>query len=135
MIDISNECTLPTAERPLRATEIHDLFAAALTRLTRTGPTHLRMHLDPELETTVRDLVARESGCCSFFDFTVGLTDNGLLQLDVQVPAPYSEVIDELAALASAASGVAMSAYAVPNSPEPRLEPTRCEQDGADSRP
>ncbi|GII05298.1 hypothetical protein [Planobispora takensis] len=92
------ECTLPTEERPLRLAEFDTLFASALRGLERVAPTHLRLVLDGgvQVEETARDLTARESGCCSFFTFT--LTPGGeRLALDVEVPAVHAKVLDGLA--------------------------------------
>jgi hypothetical protein len=50
---------------------------------------------------TVRDVAARESVCCSFFDFTVCVDADRVL-LDVRVPPARAEVLDGMTALASA---------------------------------
>ena len=94
-------CTLPTVERPLRQAEFDGLFAAALTAQERLSPTVLRWTLDPTVEPTARDLAERETACCSFFtfDFTVA---GDTLQVEVQVPLAQVEVLDALAARASA---------------------------------
>jgi hypothetical protein len=96
-------CTLPTAERPLRAAEFAALFAA-LTGVDRRAPGALRLHLAdrPGLADEAADLVARESACCSFFTF--GLAGAGdELVLDVAVPDAHVEVLDGLERLARAA--------------------------------
>ncbi|GAA2865742.1 hypothetical protein GCM10010517_25150 [Streptosporangium fragile] len=96
------ECTLPTEERPLRVAEFDALFASALRGLERVAPTHLRLVLDggAQVEETTRDLTARETGCCSFFTFT--LTPGGeRLSLDVEVPEAHTEVLDGLAVRAA----------------------------------
>jgi hypothetical protein len=100
------ECTLPTAERPLRVAEFDELFATSLRAVTRITPTHLRLHLDGagQVEATTTDLVARETACCSFFTFNLDRTGDHRLQLDIQVPASYREVLDGLAARATAAT-------------------------------
>ncbi len=94
-------CTLPTVERPLRLTEFDTLFASAVRRVEPITPTHARLHLAgvTGLAATVRDLTARETECCSFFDFTVTrlADDEGeSVILDVKVPAQYTEVLDSL---------------------------------------
>jgi hypothetical protein len=99
-------CTLPTAERPLREAEFDQLFAAALCGVERPARTWLRLFLataaGDEVEATTQDLIARESSCCSFFDFR--LTPGGhRLVLDVRVPAERVEVLDGLARRAEAA--------------------------------
>jgi hypothetical protein len=94
-------CTLPLVDRPLRLVEFDTLFADGLTAQQRLSPTVLRWTLDPEVERTARDLTARETACCSFFtfDFAIGA---GTVQLDVTVPPAQVEVLDALAARASA---------------------------------
>ncbi|AGZ45027.1 hypothetical protein [Actinoplanes friuliensis] len=88
-------CTLPTAEVPMRLAEFDALLATARLR-DRTGSTRLRLVLDAPIE-TVRDLAARESECCSFFDF--GVTPLGdVVEVTVTVPPAYVGVLDALAA-------------------------------------
>ena len=98
---VSEACTLPTVERPLRLDEFDHLFATALTAQDRPSTTVLRWTLDPAAERTARDLVEREVGCCSFFtfDFTIA---GPTLQVDVRVPLAQVKVLDALAARASA---------------------------------
>lgn len=90
-------CTLPTAQHPLREAEFAALFANALHSVQRPSPTWLRLEFDPrsEVETTTRDLTARESACCAFFDFQLTTTD-GALTLDVRVPDARIDVLDGL---------------------------------------
>jgi hypothetical protein len=103
------DCTLPTAERPLRVAEFDELFATALRGQTRLGPTRLRLTLDgaDEVEATIGDLIARENACCSFFTFTLTRTPGRQLQLDVQVPANRTEVLDGLSTRAAAGAATA----------------------------
>jgi hypothetical protein len=101
-IVIPDACTLPTAERPLRHAEFGALFATAVRWVDRAGPAHARMRMTGPvgLAATVRDLTARETGCCPFFTFTVSPepADEGeALILDVEVPAQYADVLDSLA--------------------------------------
>jgi hypothetical protein len=103
---VPDACTLATEQVPLRVAEFNDLFANALHSLRRPEPTWLRLGLAdaPELEATVADLVARETACCSFFDFALGHGDDGRLWVDVRVPAGREAVLDGLARLATAAA-------------------------------
>ena len=96
-------CTLPTEDQPLREAEFDALFATALKEVERPGPERLRLVLDSTTVTAaaVRDLVARESSCCSFFDFRLTATDD--LALDVQVPAARVAVLNGLARRAEGA--------------------------------
>lgn len=91
-------CTLPTAERPLRQAEFDDLFAKAV-RADRPAPGELRFAFpsSPELAGTAASLAARETGCCSFFTFTLTVAA-GELTLAVSVGEPHVEVLDALEA-------------------------------------
>jgi hypothetical protein len=96
-------CTLPSAERPLRAAEFDGLFAEAVRSIERVGPAQLRLDLKPSPQVAGRaaELMAAETGCCAFFTFTLTATD-GRLVLEVAVPAPYIGVLDALAGRAAA---------------------------------
>ncbi|MGW5055081.1 hypothetical protein [Actinokineospora sp. NPDC004072] len=96
-------CTLPTAEQPLRVAEFDGLFAEALRGLERTGPTGLRIALEatPEVAARAAELVVRESQCCSFFTFTLTAA-SGELALAIGVPDQHADVLDAIAARASA---------------------------------
>jgi hypothetical protein len=98
---VPDACSLPTAERPLRLAEFDDLFAAAVRRAEAVGATHARLHLRGAagLTAAVRDLAARETECCSFFEFTVtpGAAAQGeALTLDIEVPPQYADVLSAL---------------------------------------
>ncbi|GAB2562590.1 hypothetical protein GCM10027269_15830 [Kribbella endophytica] len=82
------------------------MFADGLRGLARQGPTELRLVLDASSEAVARELVARESGCCSFFGFMFGPAGDGVLLLQVSVPAAQVGVLDGLAARAAAAAGL-----------------------------
>lgn len=96
-------CTLPTAEQPLRVAEFDDLFTTAVTWVDRPDATRLLLGLpsDPAVAARAADLAMRESDCCSFFTFA--LTINGArLQLEITVPDARTDVLDGLAARATA---------------------------------
>ena len=93
---VSEACTLPTVERPLRLAEFDDLFATALLGQQRIAPTQLRWQLDPAAHARAQDLTTQESSCCSFFTFSFGSTADGL-QVEVEVPAEQVAVLDALA--------------------------------------
>ncbi|MFE5407054.1 hypothetical protein ACFQ9Z_38445 [Streptomyces sp. NPDC056580] len=97
-------CMLPTEERPLRVAECDALLSERLTSLSRPQPLHLRLDLEDGegVEGRVRDLVERESGCCSFFTFTITPTV-GLVGLDISVGRAHEAVLDALAARTAAA--------------------------------
>ncbi|MET7470918.1 hypothetical protein ACFYON_23230 [Micromonospora sp. NPDC005686] len=102
---IPDACTLPTAERPLRLAEFDGLFHDALRGADRLSARHLRLRLDGRAEPVARDLVARESSCCSFLTFDVARADGDALTLDIRVPAGRAGVLDALARRATAARG------------------------------
>ncbi|MFI1422892.1 hypothetical protein ACH4VX_34005 [Streptomyces sp. NPDC020731] len=103
---VPQSCTLPTAERPLRVAEWDTLFAERLRRVTRTSPQLVRLELadGPEVEDRVQDLAERESGCCSFFAFTV-TAHSGTVTLDAAVGPAHEQVLEALAARAEATRG------------------------------
>ncbi|MFC9245771.1 hypothetical protein ACFT7S_17680 [Streptomyces sp. NPDC057136] len=94
---VPQSCTLPTTEQPLRVAEFDALFAERLTKVSRPG--RLQLHLvltgGPGVEERVRDLLARESGCCSFFTFTVTAAPDEI-GVDVEVDAAHEAVLDAL---------------------------------------
>lgn len=96
-------CTLPSAAQPLRLAEFDDLFATAVRTVDRVDRTRLRLTLDPRPEVAARvaDLAVRETDCCGFFTFTLTAADEQL-RLEVAVPQGRTEVLDGLAARATA---------------------------------
>lgn len=98
-----DSCTLPAAEQPGRLAEVTALFSTALRAQQRPGRTHLRWTLDPAAEAVARDLVARESTCCTFFRFTVTPGADGLT-VDVRVPDGEAAVLDAFVAIAAGAT-------------------------------
>lgn len=95
-------CTLPTAERPLRLAEFDALFGEAVTEVRPVEPGRVRLVLraEPEVAGRAAELAARETGCCSFFTFTLTAA-GGELTLDASVARPHIGVLDALAARAS----------------------------------
>ncbi|MGH3547323.1 MAG: hypothetical protein ACRDQU_04185 [Pseudonocardiaceae bacterium] len=97
---VPSSCTLPSAEHPVRIAEFEALFARALSsRWVSDQNLRVRFADTGTTAVTVRDLAARESACCSFFEFAVTGGD-GRVVLDVVVPAGRSEILDGLAAVA-----------------------------------
>jgi hypothetical protein len=92
---VPESCTLPTAERPLRVAEFDALFATVTRPAERLGPMRLRLHLPggPDALAGARDLVARETGCCSFFSFELRPSGTAT-ELDVGVPGSQVAVLD-----------------------------------------
>jgi len=66
-------CTLPTAARPPRVAEFDDLFQdqTAAPRWIDRHRVEFTLAGGDDLYEQVSDLVARESACCSFFDFSI----------------------------------------------------------------
>ncbi|MFE3461881.1 hypothetical protein ACFXKD_30425 [Nocardiopsis aegyptia] len=101
---VPQSCTLPTEERPLRVAEWDALFSEHLRSLSRPRPLRLRLDVavGPGVEERVRDLVERESGCCSFFTFTT-TAGQDQVGLEVSVDQVHEAVLDALAVRAAAA--------------------------------
>ncbi|MEU6069813.1 MULTISPECIES: hypothetical protein [Streptomyces] len=108
---VPQSCTLPTTERPLRVAEWDALFSERLTDVFRPEPLLLRLELPGggTVQERVRDLVERESGCCSFFTFTVA-GEGSRVRLDIAVDQAYAPVLDALAVRAAALVGKAEQA-------------------------
>jgi hypothetical protein len=68
-----------------------------LAQLQRLGPTRLDLWLAASAEPNGRELVARESACCSFFVFTFDTTGVGPV-LHIDVPVAHVDVLDALEA-------------------------------------
>jgi hypothetical protein len=98
------DCTLPTAERPLRAAEFSRLFGDAVLTVDRPATGRLRLGLRPGADTATRAaaLTAAETECCSFFTFTL-TAGNDSLHLDIAVPDSRADIIDALESQALAA--------------------------------
>jgi hypothetical protein len=95
--EVPASCTLPTVEQPVRVAEFGALFADLLRARARLDTCHLQLTFGggEAAAARVRDLVARESACCSFFQFTVSAGHDRVL-LDVVVPAARADVLDGL---------------------------------------
>jgi hypothetical protein len=102
MVDLSlvpDACTLPSVDRPVRLAEWDALFADVVG-VERVDARHAQLAFaaGPGLEHRVRDLSRRETGCCSFFEFTVesGADADGrpTLVLRVGVPSSRADVLD-----------------------------------------
>jgi hypothetical protein len=91
-------CTLPAAEHPLRLDELDHLFARAVREQRRISGQHLQLVLvgDDDVEAVTRDLVLRESTCCTFFEFALERQHEGLI-VDIRVPDGRTAVLDGLA--------------------------------------
>lgn len=101
---VPDACTLPTVDQPLRLAEFDDLFAESGRSVERSAETSVRVEFEPAAAVAARlaDLAMRESSCCSFFGFTLRMSDARLL-LDIEVPAGHVPVLAALAARATEA--------------------------------
>lgn len=95
-------CTLPTAERPLRLAEFDSVFARHLVSVVSTSSIEATMTFAGGEDTrrALAELTARESQCCSFFDFAVA-TIGDEVELRVGVPATQVDVLAALVARAA----------------------------------
>ena len=94
MTDLPIACTLTPDGMTARLALIDALAADGLLGRSATD-TGLRVRLrdTPEIERRTRELVAAESRCCAFLDFTLG-RDDGELVLDIAGPEDARPVID-----------------------------------------
>lgn len=108
----ADACTLPAAERPLRAGEFDELFTDHLRDIERAGPQCARLVLrgDPSLPGRVQRLVEAEASCCSFFTFHLVPLEGdarsageAAMALDIEVPPGRVQVLDALLTRAHAA--------------------------------
>ena len=90
---VPRECTLPTAAQPLRVEEFDALFARAMGSVQRPTPSRLEVVLPSAAAPAARDLVARETACCSFFTFTLRAV-TGRTELAIEVPDAHAGVLD-----------------------------------------
>lgn len=97
-------CTLPTEERPLRLAEWDALFATQVKAPSSPEPLRARLELPAGAESMerTRDLAERENGCCSFFDFAVTATPDGVV-LDIAVDQEHEAVLNAMAERAAQA--------------------------------
>jgi hypothetical protein len=105
---VPDACTLPTARQPLRVAAFDELFTEAVRGIERAGRARLRLDLraGPRIAGWAAELAAAETGCCSFFTFTLTVTGGGLV-LEITVPDLHIGVLDAVAARAAAAAGIA----------------------------
>ncbi|MFR9802628.1 thioredoxin family protein [Pseudonocardia sp. RS010] len=99
-------CTLPSGDQPARLAEFEELFRS-VQGIERADRSWLRLRLAraDDVELYARELTAKESQCCSFFDFTIARDGAGLV-LDVRVPADKAGVLDGLTEQARAVASV-----------------------------
>lgn len=84
----------------MRVAEFDRLFRDSARRIERISTTRGRVIFDPGAEAKARDLAARETACCSFFDFTFAGTSEGLA-MDITVPDTQADVLGALLAISA----------------------------------
>lgn len=102
MSDLPIACTLTPDGMAARLALIDALAADALIDRAPTG-TGLRVRLrgTPQIERRTRELIAAESRCCAFLDFTLE-RDGGELVLHIDGPRDARPVIEMFFAPAAA---------------------------------
>lgn len=98
-------CTLPTIDRPLREREFSEVFRTSLRAVNVPTPTRAELVLGADSEPAARELAARETSCCSFFDFGF-VPDGDTLTMAIEVPASRSDVLAALVASARRDAGL-----------------------------
>ena len=87
-------CTLGAGDFKDRVSGIRDLARRSLRNSRRT-PLQLELVYGPEALVEVKDLVAKESDCCSFLGFDLQ-NDDTAVRLTITAPVEASTAADEL---------------------------------------
>lgn len=94
MPDLPIACTLSPDGMAARLALIDALAADGLLERTPTASdVRVRLRDTPDIEQRTRELVAAESACCAFLDFTLG-REEGDLVLDITGPQNARAVIE-----------------------------------------
>jgi hypothetical protein len=102
-------CTLDPAQMPQRGDEIRALGRDGLEAVERRErDVTLRFRPDPAIRERVEGIVAAESSCCAFLDFTLAATDDATM-LTITAPEGAERAVHELADLFSADSAARRS--------------------------
>src|SRR5215211_6913946 len=111
-LPIDQFCTLPTVARPERLMEFEELLQRQDEPPQRIGPHLVEFSFAAAegLYAEISDFVARESACCSFFNFVIDQrsrprADQDQVVLRVGVPASRDDVLEALMDRAVAAAG------------------------------
>ncbi|MFC5184996.1 hypothetical protein [Actinomadura harenae] len=86
------------------------MFAEAVTEVCEValGRVRMRLRKEPGIAARAAELASRETGCCSFFTFTLIATSGGLM-LEVSVAPQRAQVVTALARRAADVAGVAVT--------------------------
>jgi hypothetical protein len=94
MPDLPIACALSPDGMTARLALIDALAAdGLLARAPTASGMRVRLRDTPDIERRTRELVAAESACCAFLDFTLGRED-GALVLDISGPQNARPVIE-----------------------------------------
>jgi hypothetical protein len=109
---VEDFCTLPAAAQPFRLMEFDELFRGQVRPPRRIDPNRVEFIFanTDGLYAQVADLVARETTCCPFFEFTLAEHPHGAAREDhlvlwVGVPASREDVLEALTDRAVEAMG------------------------------
>ena len=101
--NVEDFCTLPAPAQPLRLMEFDELFRSQVRPPRRIDPHRVEFTLSNAegLHAQIADLVARETACCPFFEFTIcedpqSAAGEDHLVLRVGVPASRVDVLEAL---------------------------------------
>jgi hypothetical protein len=105
-------CTLPTVEQPVRVAEFDALFAETLTRVERASVASAQFMLSGSkaLAERAQSLADRETGCCSFFGFSITPAGPDSVVMEVAVPSERAELLTALVRRAQQAREAAIGA-------------------------
>jgi hypothetical protein len=96
-------CTLDAPAFRLREDEFRGLFAGSLRAVEPIDARAARILLEGACEAELRDLLARELRCCSFFEFDVDAGED-VIALTARVPTGSESALAFLLELAVAAA-------------------------------
>jgi hypothetical protein len=107
MTEIPIACTLDATQMEARGEEIRALGRDGLRAVERGERTvTLRFRADPRIRGRVEGIVAAESRCCAFLDFTLA-DEEGTTVLTVAAPEGGEPMAHELADLFAAGAEIA----------------------------
>ena len=86
------ECTLDPGAMRGRIGDWQAVLARATGRSPIPGGSAITFDTDPELAADLARLAAAEHACCSFFDFTVSVTGDGM-RLEVRAPGEAHDLL------------------------------------------
>ena len=98
---LASSCTLDAQALRVREQEFRSLFSRELLDFERIDAQTARLGLGAACEPELRDVLAREQRCCSFFDFGLEATRHRVV-LTVRVPTGYEAALTALLDLAGA---------------------------------